>query len=101
MNTTIDKKNTAEQMMLRNINSEQLGLVLAWLHEKEMAYRAQPIDADSTVIRLFDDLTQAIAAAEYAPSRVQMIEALYQIAASLERRDAQRAAIKLRTRLAI
>lgn len=92
----IGKTRTAEETMLRNINSEQLNLVLAWLKEKETAYQAQPLAVDSLVMQLFDDLTQAIASAEYAPTETHMTEAIDQIAASLERRDAKKAALKLR-----
>ena len=88
---------SAEQDMLKNLNSEQLGLVEAWLVEKGKEYKYRlGEEAASGVSLLAHDITQAADLKLYKPTNAQMVEVLYQMAKSLEERNAIKAARKIR-----
>ena len=96
--TKLSARQPIERHMLKNLNSEQLSLVEAWLTEKSKDYRQRLGDEAANVVALLaQDITRAADLAMYEPTGVQMVEMLCQMAQSLDRKDAVKAAQKLRT----
>jgi len=83
--------------MLQNLTSEQLDMIRAWVAAKEREY-SQRLGASSVkpVADLLKDLSRAACSVEYAPTEMQMVEAIHQISAVLDRRGADKAAKKIR-----
>ena len=96
--TKLSARQPIERHMLKSLNNEQLGLVEAWLTEKSKDYGQRLGEEAATVVALLaQDITRAADLAMYEPTSVQMIEMLHQMAQSLDRKDAGKAAQKLRT----
>lgn len=96
--TKLRAQQPMERYMLKNLNSEQLSVVQDWLIEKAKEYQQRfGEEAAGIVSLLAQDIAQAADIATYEPTEIQMVEALYQMAQSLDKRDAGKAAKKLRT----
>lgn len=95
--TQLRAQQPMEQYMLKNLNSEQLGIVQDWLIEKSQEYQQRFGEEASDIVSLLtQDIALATGIATYEPTEIQMVEMLYQMAQSLDRRDAGKAAKKLR-----
>ena len=83
--------------MLQNLTSEQLDMIRAWVAAKEREY-SQRLGSNSVkpVANLLKDLSCAACSVEYAPTEMQMVETIHQIASVLDFRGANKAAKKIR-----
>ena len=97
---------SAEEYMLKNLTKRQLSIVLSWLREKTEEYTNTDFtigqgnwsisQIDSDTFKLFNHLVSIKTMARYEPTRQEMINIIDCIAASLEQRQAGKAAKKLR-----
>lgn len=99
----------AEEYMLKNLNDRQLAIVISWLQEQTKvddgkdsdvasSYKAKysHIRIDDEKFQLFNHLVSVRSLVHYEPNSKEMISLIEHLAASLEQRQASKAARKLR-----